>query len=98
MLLHKRDNKNTLGVPEGFHLLHPVPELRRCTATHDFEWCSPPSLGYKLFQLGFTWFKDWYFAEGFWEGGVKLQGEKTNEQNRNRQLEKIQWGGRRLPR
>lgn len=33
-------------------------------------------LGYKLFNLGFTWFKDWYFPEGGNEGGQKLQGEK----------------------
>ncbi len=43
-------------------------------------------LGYKLFELGFTWFKDWYFAEGFWEGGIKLQGEKPNEESIARQL------------
>ncbi|MFB3763678.1 MAG: DUF1122 family protein [Methanotrichaceae archaeon] len=39
----------------------------------------PPVLsrqGYKLFNLGFTWFKDWYFSEGGHEGGQKLQGEK----------------------
>lgn len=35
-------------------------------------------LGYKLFNLGFTWFKDWYFAEGGSEGGQKLQGEKPS--------------------
>ncbi|MFW6040310.1 MAG: DUF1122 family protein [Thermoplasmatota archaeon] len=33
-------------------------------------------LGYLLFQNGYTWFKDWYFAEGYNEGGQKLQGEK----------------------
>lgn len=33
-------------------------------------------LGRLLFERGFTWFKDWYFAEGFKEGDVKLQGEK----------------------
>ncbi len=39
----------------------------------------PPVLsrqGHKLFNLGFTWFKDWYFSEGGHEGGQKLQGEK----------------------
>jgi hypothetical protein len=46
-------------------------------------------LGYKLFELGFTWFKDWYFAEGFWEGGIKLQGEKPNEESITRQLKVI---------
>lgn len=33
-------------------------------------------LGYKLLRQGFTWFKDWYFPEGFMEGGQKLQAEK----------------------
>jgi hypothetical protein len=49
-------------------------------------------LGYKLFKLGFTWFKDWYFAEGFWEGGQKLQGEKPNAESRIRQLKEIYMG------
>jgi hypothetical protein len=33
-------------------------------------------LGYKMFKLGFTWFKDWYFPEGYLEGNQKLQAEK----------------------
>ncbi len=33
-------------------------------------------LGYKLYQNDFTWFKDWYYPEGFNEGGEKLQAEK----------------------
>ena len=33
-------------------------------------------LGYELFTRGFHWFKDWYFPEGFMEGGPKLQAEK----------------------
>lgn len=33
-------------------------------------------LGFRLFELGFLWFKDWYFSEGFWEGTPKLQAEK----------------------
>ncbi|GAB6147960.1 DUF1122 family protein [Stetteria hydrogenophila] len=39
----------------------------------------PPALsrlGYKLLVRGFTWFKDWYYPEGFMEGGRKLQAEK----------------------
>ncbi len=47
-------------------------------------------LGYKLFTLGFTWFKDWYFPEGFMEGDMKLQGEKPlNETFKKIQLKKI---------
>lgn len=53
------------------------------------EVCS--RLGYKLFKRGFTWFKDWYFSEGFHEGNQKLQGEKPiDEGHRNNHLDHIQ--------
>ena len=48
-------------------------------------------LGYKLFKNGFTWFKDWYFPEGFKEGGQKLQGEKPlNNEYRDKHLKDIE--------
>ncbi|MFW5898360.1 MAG: DUF1122 family protein [Candidatus Saliniplasma sp.] len=47
-------------------------------------------LGHLLFQNGYTWFKDWYFAEGFNEGGQKLQGEKPIDgKNRQRHFREI---------
>jgi hypothetical protein len=47
-------------------------------------------LGFFLFQLGFTWFKDWYFPEGFMEGSPKLQCEKpVNEEARLKHLAKL---------
>jgi hypothetical protein len=47
-------------------------------------------IGYLLWKTGFTWFKDWYFAEGFLEGDVKLQGNKPmNQENRRKNLLKI---------
>jgi hypothetical protein len=53
----------------------------------------PPQVtrqGYKLFTLGFTWFKDWYFSEGGHEGGQKLQGERPlDEAAKRRQLQRI---------
>jgi hypothetical protein len=53
----------------------------------------PPAasrIGYKLLNLGFTWFKDWYFPEGFMEGGQKLQGEKPlNDEARQRHAASI---------
>lgn len=52
----------------------------------------PPAtrLGALLLYLGFTWFKDWYFAEGFREGGRKLQAEKAlDEEARLRHLSSI---------
>jgi hypothetical protein len=33
-------------------------------------------LGFKLFNLGFIWLKDWYYPEGFMEGGPKIEAEK----------------------
>ncbi|HMA83678.1 MAG TPA: DUF1122 family protein [Candidatus Thermoplasmatota archaeon] len=33
-------------------------------------------LGFIMYTYGCTWFKDWYFPEGGFEGGQKLQGEK----------------------
>lgn len=33
-------------------------------------------LGYLLWKSGARWFKDWYFPEGWMEGGEKLQGNK----------------------
>ena len=53
----------------------------------------PPAvtrLGYKLFKLGFTWFKVWYFPEGGSEGGEKLQAEKPlNRDGKKRQIRAI---------
>jgi hypothetical protein len=39
----------------------------------------PPAvtpLGKALLEAGCTWFKDWYYPEGWMEGGMKLQGNK----------------------
>jgi hypothetical protein len=47
-------------------------------------------LGYRMFNLGFTWFKDWYFPEGYLEGNQKLQGEKPDtSESRERQTKII---------
>jgi len=57
------------------------------------ELDTPPHLtrlGYILFMNGFTWFKNWYFPEGFREGLPKLQAEKPlNEWIANKHLEEI---------
>ncbi len=48
-------------------------------------------LGYKLFEKGYTWFKDWYFPEGFNEGGEKLQAEKpVDEEHRVKHMSIIE--------
>ena len=39
----------------------------------------PPAVtpvGKALLDAGCTWFKDWYYPEGWMEGGMKLQGNK----------------------
>ncbi len=42
-------------------------------------------LGFKLYRRGFTWYKDWYYPEGWREGGQKLQAEKPlDEEHRRR--------------
>jgi len=48
-------------------------------------------LGHEFFKRDFTWFKDWYFAEGFYEGSQKLQAEKAiDEEHRKKHLAKIE--------
>ncbi len=52
------------------------------------EPCS--RLGYELFKRGFTWFKDWYFSEGFHEGNQKIQGEKPiDDEHKKKHLDQI---------
>ncbi|MGC8573266.1 MAG: DUF1122 family protein [Caldisphaera sp.] len=47
-------------------------------------------LGFKLFNLGFFWLKDWYYPEGFMEGGPKIQAEKVDSSTEiNKQLNSI---------
>jgi hypothetical protein len=42
----------------------------------------PPAtpLGYYLWKSGLRWFKDWYFSEGWMEGGMKLQATRPLNQ------------------
>lgn len=51
---------------------------------------APPAtteIGYLMWRAGCTWFKDWYFSEGAYEGDVKLQGNKPlNEDHRKENL------------
>ncbi len=53
----------------------------------------PPAatpIGFLLWKSGCRWFKDWYFAEGWKEGGIKLQGEKPlNEARKRANTQKI---------
>ncbi|MCW3976270.1 MAG: DUF1122 family protein [Candidatus Bathyarchaeota archaeon] len=48
-------------------------------------------IGYLLWSVGCTWFKDWYFSEGLLEGDLKLQGNKPLDiKSRKRNLIQIQ--------
>ena len=42
-------------------------------------------LGYLLFKAGFISFKDWYYAEGWREGTIKLQGFKAQDEKHRQQ-------------
>ncbi|MEM2343030.1 MAG: DUF1122 family protein [Sulfolobales archaeon] len=57
------------------------------------ELSVPPPLtrlGYILLQNGFTWFKDWYYPEGFMEGGPKLQAEKPiGEESKKKHIDEL---------
>jgi len=61
--------------------------------SRELELGIPPPitrLGYKLLTRGFTWFKDWYYPEGFMEGGRKLEAEKPlTPEHARRHLEEI---------
>lgn len=52
---------------------------------------APPQttrIGFKLLTQGFTWFKVWYYPEGFMEGNIKIQAEKPiNEKSKIRHIE-----------
>ena len=44
----------------------------------------PPAatpLGYYLWKNGFRWYKDWYFPEGWMEGGMKLQATRPLDED-----------------
>ena len=47
-------------------------------------------LGKALLDAGCTWFKDWYYPEGWLEGGFKLQGNKpVSEETRRERLAEL---------
>ncbi len=47
-------------------------------------------IGKALFDAGCTWFKDWYYPEGWMEGEFKLQGNKpVSDNSRSAQLAEV---------
>ena len=56
-------------------------------------------LGWLLLRRGFTWFKLWYYPEGFMEGAEKIQAEKPINAERMRvHLEELRREAERLAR
>jgi hypothetical protein len=50
----------------------------------------PPAatpFGYYLWGIGLRWFKDWYFPEGWMEGGMKLQATRPLDESIKAQRE-----------
>jgi len=47
-------------------------------------------LGLEMLKRGFTWFKVWYYPEGFSEGGQKIQAQKpVDKRQERRHLDQI---------
>ncbi len=38
-------------------------------------------IGYRLWEAGFRWYKDWYFPEGWLEGAMKLQATRPLDES-----------------
>jgi len=75
-------------LPPGGHLMVKYGELKD-TARALTVNVPPPAtpLGFLFWQAGFRWFKDWYFPEGWMEGGEKLQGNKPlNEEQEQKRI------------
>ncbi len=78
-------------LPPGSHVMVPYVDHEETRKGLEGGVPAPATpLGYLLWKSGCTWFKDWYFAEGFREGDIKLQGNKPlNEANRRKDLLEI---------
>jgi hypothetical protein len=78
-------------LPPGAHVMVPYVDHEETRKGLEGGVPAPATpLGYLLWRSGCTWFKDWYFAEGFREGDIKLQGNKPlNEANRRKDLLEI---------
>ena len=73
-------------IPPGGHLSVAYLE-HKITARALLSGVPPAAtpIGYLLWRCGCRWFKDWYFAEGWKEGGIKLQGEKPLNETRKKE-------------
>lgn len=78
-------------IPAGGRIFVEYENDRETAKALELDVPAPASrMGYLLFQNGVTWYKDWYFPEGFMEGGRKLQGKKAFvPEKKVRHLERI---------
>jgi hypothetical protein len=78
-------------LPPGSHLMigYGDDETER-GLKHRFPPATTP-VGKALFNAGVTWFKDWYYPEGWMEGGFKLQGVKpASDEARREHLARLE--------
>jgi len=82
----------------GSHIMVPYMEHDRTAEQLNVDVPVPATpLGFLLWNAGFHWFKDWYIAEGFREGGQKIQANlpvdeetrREHEQQHERDLEEF---------
>ncbi len=75
-------------IPAGGRLM--IPYIDHETTDAALRHGAPPvttEIGYLMWRAGCTWFKDWYYSEGAWEGDVKIQGNKPfDEKHRKKNL------------
>lgn len=69
-------------IPAGGKLM--IPYIDHETTDAALRHGAPPvttEIGYLMWRAGCTWFKDWYYSEGAWEGDVKIQGNKPFDED-----------------
>jgi hypothetical protein len=74
-------------LPPGGKLM--VPYIFHDTDEALRKGAPPPTtlIGYLMWRAGCTWFKDWYYSEGAWEGDVKIQGNKPFDEKHRKKNE-----------
>lgn len=75
-------------IPPGGHLSVEYQDDETAKALELGVPAAASPIGFLLWENGFRWFKNWYFPEGWKEGGTKLQGNKPlDEENRRKREE-----------
>jgi len=77
-------------IPSGGHLSVEYQDDETAKALELGVPAAASPIGFLLWKNGFRWFKNWYFPEGWKEGGTKLQGNKPlDEENRRKREEEM---------